>query len=69
MKTIEEYAIELVVEGARHVAEDDLNESADIAQDDHQPACDLALDMARAINANPAAFVQWFRAQPAKETA
>lgn len=55
MKTIEEYAIELVVQGAQHVAEDDLNEDEDIAQEDHEAACKLALDIARAIKANPAA--------------
>lgn len=69
MKTIEEYAIELVVEGARSVAEDDLNEDEAIAEEDHQPACKLALNMARAIEDNPDAFAQWYRAQAAKETA
>lgn len=53
MKTIAEYAVELVVVGAIHVAEDDLNEEDDIAEEDHQAACDLALDIARAIKANP----------------
>ena len=57
VKTIEEYAVELVVEGARNLAEDDLNEDGDIADDDHQPACKLALDIARAIDANPAAVL------------
>lgn len=59
MKTVEEYAIELVVEGAQHVAEDDTNESEEIADADHQAACDLALDMAKAIRENPRAFTEW----------
>lgn len=54
MKTIEEYAIELVADGAISFAEDDLNENEDIADGDHQAACVLAEKIARAIRANPA---------------
>jgi hypothetical protein len=57
MKTIDEYAIDLIVSGARDHAEDDLNESEEIADEDHQAACDLALRLARAIEANPAAVL------------
>lgn len=53
MKTVEEYAVDLVVVGAIHVAEDDLNEEDEIAEEDHGPACKLALEIAAAIKANP----------------
>lgn len=59
MKTVEGFAIDLVVEGAQHVAEDDTNESEEIAERDHGAACDLALDMAKAIRENPRAFAEW----------
>jgi hypothetical protein len=62
VKTVEEYAVELVVAGARHVAEDDLNEDGDVADEDHGPACDLALNMARAIEQNPRSFAEWCKA-------
>lgn len=55
MKTIEEYAIELVVDGAESCAEDDTNEGEEIADEDHKAATDLALDIARAIKNNPQA--------------
>lgn len=58
-KSVEEYAIDLVVEGADHVATDDTNESGEIGGKDHQAACDLALDMAKAIKDNPQAFAEW----------
>lgn len=57
MKTIEEYAIQLVADGAESFAEDDLNENEDIANGDHQAACDLALKIVRAIKANPQAVL------------
>ncbi len=57
MKTIEQYAIDLIIEGARSCAEDDLNESEEIADADHQAACDLALRLARAIESNPGAVL------------
>lgn len=53
MKTVEEYAVDLVADGAEHVAEDDLNEDGDIAEEDHQEACDLALEIAAAIRKRP----------------
>lgn len=62
VKTVEEYAIELVVEGAQHVAEDDTNENGDIADGAHSAACDLALDMAKAIKDNPRSFAEWCEA-------
>lgn len=55
--TIEEYAIDLIVSGARSLAEDDLNESEEIAEEDHQAACDLALKLVRAIEDNPGAVM------------
>lgn len=54
MKTIEEYAIDLVCEGAEHCGTDDLNEEGEIAEEDHRAACDLAVEIAQAIRANPA---------------
>jgi hypothetical protein len=65
MKTTEEYAIDLVVSGAEHVAEDDLNESEEIAEADHGPACDLAIEIAHAIRDNPAAALALARPAPA----
>lgn len=62
MKTVEEYAINLVVEGGEHLAQEDMNESGDIADKNHQAACDLALDMAKAIRNNPVSFAEWCEA-------
>lgn len=69
MKTVEEYALWLVTTGITDSAEDDVNESDEIAEDDHRPACDLALDMAKAIEDNPAAFIAWVDAlrRPSRE--
>lgn len=53
MKTIDEYAIDLIVKGTQHMAEDDTNEEGEIAEENHHAACDLALRIARAIEANP----------------
>lgn len=61
MMTIEEYAIDLVAVGAESVAEDDLNEDGEIADADHQQACDLAIKIAHAIRANPAAVLALVR--------
>jgi hypothetical protein len=61
VKTIDEYAIELVTDGAESVAEDDLNEDEDIAEDEHEEACVLAIEMAHAIENNQAAFLAWFQ--------
>lgn len=57
MKTVNEYAVELVVEGAEHVAEDDLNENGDIDDASHKEACDLAIEIAHAIRGNPQAVL------------
>ncbi|MFJ8690200.1 hypothetical protein [Micromonospora wenchangensis] len=54
MKTVEEYAIDLVVDGATSFAEDDMNEDDEIADDKHQEACRLAEKIARAIRDDPA---------------
>lgn len=45
----EEYAIQLIINGAASTAEDDLNEDGAIADGQHQEACDLALAIVRAI--------------------
>lgn len=60
MKTIEEYAVDLVASGAEDSAEDDLNESEEIADSEHQAACDLAIGMAHAIRDNGPAFIAWY---------
>jgi hypothetical protein len=57
MKTIEEYAIELVANGAESYAEDDMNEDDEIAQEDLRPAIKLAVKIAWAIRANPDAVL------------
>lgn len=51
--TIEEYAIDLAASAIESVAEDDLNEDGQIAEDSHEEACELAIRLARAIRANP----------------
>lgn len=50
-----EYAIDLIVSAIESTAEDDLNEDGLVAEADHRPACDLAIQIAHAIKANPAA--------------
>lgn len=55
MKTIDEYAIDLVVAGTQHLAEDDTNEEGEIVEENHRAACDLALRIADAVQANPKA--------------
>lgn len=54
LKTVEEYAIALVVEGAESRSEDDMNEDGQIADEGHEKACALAWKIAQAIRANPA---------------
>ena len=49
--TVEQTAIDLVTEGTKFFAEDELNEVGD-----------LALDMARAIRENPRSFTEWCEA-------
>lgn len=51
--TVEEYAVDLAVYGIVKAAEGDLNEDGQIDDKGHHAACDLALDIARAIGANP----------------
>jgi hypothetical protein len=59
MKTIDEYAVDLVAAGAESFAEDDLNESDEITDENHEEACDLAVRMAQTIRENPEAFHAW----------
>jgi hypothetical protein len=55
-KTIEEYAVALVAEGAESYAEDDTDENGELAStDDLRAAIRLACDIAHAIRDNPAA--------------
>lgn len=53
MKTVEEYAIDMVAAGAESLIEDDLNEDDEISDEDHKAAVDLALAMVRAIREFP----------------
>jgi hypothetical protein len=62
VKTIEEYAIALVVDGAESHAEDDLNEDGEIEPDHHLEACDLAIRIAHAIRDNPAVVLALVKA-------
>ncbi|MEV0214398.1 hypothetical protein [Micromonospora sp. NPDC050695] len=55
--TIEEYAVQLVADGAESYAEDDTNENEDIADEDLRPAIKLAVKIAHAIRANPQAVL------------
>lgn len=59
---VEEYAMKLVTEGAESTAEDDMNEDGDIAEESHEEAVNLAIDMAHAIYGNPKGFLAWFKA-------
>jgi hypothetical protein len=56
-----EYAAKMVADGGESLAEDDLNEDGEIADELHQEACDLAISIARAIGKNPAATVEFAR--------
>ncbi len=55
--TIEEYAIQLVTDGAESYAEDDMNEEGEVADEDLRPAIKLAVKIAHAIRANPQAVL------------
>jgi hypothetical protein len=58
---IEDYAIELVHEGAAHCAQDDLDESGTFDnKQDWRDACKLAAEMAQVIARNPEAFLRWY---------
>lgn len=61
MNEIEKYAINLVATGAESVAEDDIDEEGEFAQeDDWRSAADLGVKMARTIKNNPTAFYDWY---------
>ena len=53
MKSIEEYAIGLVADGAVFLANSDLNEDGELDAEDRQAASDLARDIAQAIRDDP----------------
>lgn len=53
MKTIEEYALDLIADGTASLAEDDLNEDEEIEAENHYAACQLAQRIARAVKNNP----------------
>jgi hypothetical protein len=53
VKTIEEYAIDLVANGAESTIEDDLNEDGEVSDEDHEKARDLAMAIVRAIRTTP----------------
>lgn len=59
MKTVEEYALWLVTTGIKDSAEDDMNESGEIADGDWEDAVHLAKAMGRAIRDNPQSFAEW----------
>jgi hypothetical protein len=63
VKTIEQYAAELVADGAESHAEDDLNEDGEVNEPDHLAACALALDIVRAIRARPDELIAWARGE------
>lgn len=59
---VDDYALKLVHEGAESIAEDDMNESGELDNDDDLPAAiKLAIDMAHAIRDNPVGFRAWHR--------
>jgi hypothetical protein len=61
MNEIEKYAVNLVGEGAEGIAEDDIDEDGEFADEaDWRTASDLGVKMARAIKNNPEAFLAWY---------
>jgi uncharacterized protein (DUF2461 family) len=61
MNDIEKYAVKLVGEGAESVAEDDIDEDGEFAnEDDWRTAADLGVKMGRAIKDHPEAFHAWY---------
>lgn len=62
MKTAEEYAVELVAEGAQSYAEADIDEDCELGgdTDNLRKAIRLACDMARTVGVNPEAFRAWY---------
>jgi hypothetical protein len=69
VKTIEEYATDLVCNGAESHAEDDLNESGEVVDDEHEAAMDLAIAMARAIRVHADEVIGWARGAQAARAA
>lgn len=61
MNDIEDYAITLLHEGGESLAEDDMNESGDIDDNNHGGAVDLSIKMAHAVRDNAEAFLAWYR--------
>lgn len=61
MKSVEEYAADLVADGAESHAEDDMNEDGAIAEENHEAACDLAISIAMAVRRDPAGAVEFAR--------
>lgn len=57
MSPIEEYALDMVADGAEGLIEDDLNESGEISEEDHPAAVALGMAIVRAIRANPDAIL------------
>lgn len=62
MTDIEKYAVKLVGEGAESIAEDDMDEDGEFAnEEDWRTASALGVKMACAIKTNPEAFLMWYR--------
>ncbi len=58
MKTIEEYALDLVINHAQSGVDDDIDEDGDLANDeDHDAARALAQRIVNGMEANPAALI------------
>ncbi len=63
MNDIEEYAINMVAQGAESCAEDDLDEDdvfGEARHADHVTSMNLGARMARAIEQNKESFLVWF---------
>lgn len=61
MTEIEAYAVKLVGTGAESIAEDDIDEDGEFAdREDWLAAAELGVNMARAIQDNPEAFLAWY---------
>jgi hypothetical protein len=57
--TIEQYALDMVLNGAESTVEDDMNEDGEIGEEDHEAACDLGYRIIKVIRANRDVVLGW----------
>jgi hypothetical protein len=61
--SVEDYAIELLADGAESTIEDDLNEDGNLSEEEHDEACHLAMAIVQAIRANPQVIIALARGE------